>query len=308
MQIHLSDITHILELETSDAGSIHYQCGFTDITTAAVANPSDSQGIRVCYKSEDKIKDGSAENMIRVMIKSGHCYNADTEILTDDGFVKFKDYKGKQKVAVVNTDGTFKGFEYPLNIFAYNYSGKIYDYSSTLGYVTTAGHKMFGAIRYKYDFDKTNFRLFKNDAVEYNSRVNHVRTNGERQFFVPTACAKPEGLDPLGELIGFWVGDGRIGGGNRLEFHLKKARKIEYLASLANKLSIPIDYMTGNRYVLRKNNIGNEFTAKYTRDKIKYLPHVSDPIMIKSIIVGLFNADGCSSRGCKRIDTTPLLS
>ena len=45
MQIHLSDITHILELETSDAGSIHYQCGFTDITTAAVANPSDSQGI-----------------------------------------------------------------------------------------------------------------------------------------------------------------------------------------------------------------------------------------------------------------------
>lgn len=264
------------------------------------------RGIRICYRSEDKIKDGSAENMIRAMIKCGHCYNADTEVLTDNGFVKFKDYKGEQKVAVVNTDGTFKGFEHPLNIFAYNYSGKVYDYSSTLGYVTTAGHKMFGAIRYKQDFDKTNFRLFKNDAVEYITDVAHTRTNGERQFFVPTACVEPEGLDPLGELIGFWIGDGCIGGGNRLVFHLKKTRKIEYLTNLANKLSIPIDYMPNNHYVLRKDGIGNEFTAKYTYNKIKYLPHVSDPVMIKSIIVGLFNADGCNSKGRKRIDTTSV--
>lgn len=45
MQIHLSNTTHTLELETSVAGSIHYQCGFSDITSSAVSNPSDTQGI-----------------------------------------------------------------------------------------------------------------------------------------------------------------------------------------------------------------------------------------------------------------------
>lgn len=45
MQIHLSNTTHTLELETSVAGSIHYQCGYTDITSTAVSNPSDNQGI-----------------------------------------------------------------------------------------------------------------------------------------------------------------------------------------------------------------------------------------------------------------------
>lgn len=45
MQIHLSNTTHSLELETSVAGSIHYQCGFTDITSSGVSTPSDSQGI-----------------------------------------------------------------------------------------------------------------------------------------------------------------------------------------------------------------------------------------------------------------------
>ena len=30
------------------------------------------RGIRICYRSEDKIKDGSAENMIRMMINVSH--------------------------------------------------------------------------------------------------------------------------------------------------------------------------------------------------------------------------------------------
>lgn len=45
MQLHLSDTTHTVELETSVAGSIHYQCGYTDVTSSGISNPSDSQGI-----------------------------------------------------------------------------------------------------------------------------------------------------------------------------------------------------------------------------------------------------------------------
>lgn len=45
MQINLSNTTHTLELTTTVVGSIHYQIGYTDITTSSVTNPTDTVGI-----------------------------------------------------------------------------------------------------------------------------------------------------------------------------------------------------------------------------------------------------------------------
>ena len=45
MQINLSNTTHTLELTTSVAGNVHYQVGYTDITSSTVTNPTDSFGI-----------------------------------------------------------------------------------------------------------------------------------------------------------------------------------------------------------------------------------------------------------------------
>ena len=45
MQINLSSTTHSLELETSVAGSVHYQLGYTDITATGVSLPQDEDGI-----------------------------------------------------------------------------------------------------------------------------------------------------------------------------------------------------------------------------------------------------------------------
>lgn len=45
MQIHLSNTNQSLELETNSTGSIHYGCGYVDITSTGVSNPADNQGI-----------------------------------------------------------------------------------------------------------------------------------------------------------------------------------------------------------------------------------------------------------------------
>ena len=45
MQINLSNTTHVLELTTSVVGNVHYQVGYTDITSSTVTNPTDSFGI-----------------------------------------------------------------------------------------------------------------------------------------------------------------------------------------------------------------------------------------------------------------------
>ena len=45
MQINLSSTSHLLELETLVAGSVHYQLGYTDITATGVSLPQDEDGI-----------------------------------------------------------------------------------------------------------------------------------------------------------------------------------------------------------------------------------------------------------------------
>ena len=45
MQINLSNTTHVLEITTSVAGNVHYQVGYTDITSSSVGTPTDSFGI-----------------------------------------------------------------------------------------------------------------------------------------------------------------------------------------------------------------------------------------------------------------------
>ncbi len=45
MQINLSNDKHALELTTSVAGSVHYQVGYTDITSSTITNPRDFLGI-----------------------------------------------------------------------------------------------------------------------------------------------------------------------------------------------------------------------------------------------------------------------
>lgn len=97
---------------------------------------------RTCYKSEENIKDGSAESFTNRMIKSEHCYTGDTEILTINGWVKFKDYSGC-KVASVNKDGTLNKFEIPSSIVKKVYSGNFYNFPS-MGIEVTDKHRMFG--------------------------------------------------------------------------------------------------------------------------------------------------------------------
>ena len=45
MLLNLSSTTHLLELETLVAGSVHYQLGYTDITATGVSLPQDEDGI-----------------------------------------------------------------------------------------------------------------------------------------------------------------------------------------------------------------------------------------------------------------------
>ena len=258
---------------------------------------------RTCYKSEDKITEDSAKAFVDRMIKAGHCYTGYTEILTENGWIKFKDYNG-EKVAVINKDCSFKGFENPKRIVNYSYKGNFYYYPS-LGIEVTDGHNMFGVFRE----NKNNF--YKNDSYSlfkcneyYKDNNGREKTLGERMFKTPRHCLKNKSLNPYGELIGFWLGDGCYSPKtkNKLIFHLKKQRKIEYLKQLCEELGYTFEERKSNYYTVINDNIGSSFNSLFydngKKISLQYFPSID---IAYSIINGLINSDGSLGINTKTI-------
>ncbi len=258
---------------------------------------------RHCYKSLDKITENSAKEFVDRMIKAGHCYTGDTEVLTENGWIKFRDYNG-EKVAVINKDCSFKGFENPKRIVNYSYKGNFY-YYPLLGIEVTDGHNMFGIFREsKNNFYKSDsYSLFKCNGY-YKDNNGREKTLGERMFKTPRHCLKSKSLNPYGELIGFWLGDGCYSPEtkNKLIFHLKKQRKIEYLKQLCEELGYIFEERKSNYYTVTNDNIGSSFNSLFynngKRISLQYFPSVD---IAYSIINGLINSDGSLGINTKTI-------
>lgn len=249
---------------------------------------------RICYKSENKITDTSAKPFVDRMVNAGHCYTGDSEVLTIDGWKKWKDYSGEE-VAVVNSDGTFKGFEVPKRIINKEYSGNFYNYN-TLGIKVTDGHRMFGMFanssedRYK-DFEG---ELFVCNTPYQDANKRH-KTLGERWFKTQCVCNYSNIiLNPYYQLIGFWLGDGcRDNSKDVLKFHLKKDRKVKYLTEICLNLGYEFSY-NSYHFNIKCDGIGEYFNSTFVLNQEKYidLKFTEDLNEIYSIIDGLLNSDG----------------
>ena len=150
---------------------------------------------RTAYHSLDKITPDSAKDFVDRMIKSNHCYDGNTEILTEKGWIKFSEYD-EQKVAVINSDLSFKGFEKPSRVIEESYTGKFYKYP-TLGIEVTDGHRMFGIFRESKNnfYNNSQYSLFECNCQLYQKVVHKFRfgggiaLNGRFQEHVGCDCA-----------------------------------------------------------------------------------------------------------------------
>ena len=265
---------------------------------------------RTCYKSHDKMTEDSAKKFVDRMIKNRHCYTGDSEVLTELGWKKWSEYNG-EKVAVVNLDGTFKGYEIPINIINKEYFGKFYEYN-TIGIKVTDGHRMFGMFansaedRYK-DFEG---ELFTCNTL-YQDANKRNKTLGERWFKTQCVCNYNNvELKAYYQLIGFWLGDGcRDSSKNKLRFHLKKDRKVKYLTDLCLNLGFEFQY-NNYHFDIIVPGIGDYFNSTFVLNSEKYvdLNYTEDLNEIYSIIDGLLNSDGSFQKtGTSFSSTSPHL-
>jgi hypothetical protein len=90
-------------------------------------------------------KDGEMSKSRKIIITEGECFHEDTEILTRNGWIYFKNYKGEEVLQVSQSESkqVIGNFVYPEQIIKKEYKGNlIYLHSKNISSLTTEDHNI----------------------------------------------------------------------------------------------------------------------------------------------------------------------
>lgn len=233
-----------------------------------------------------------------------HCYDGETEVLTENGFVKWKNVNSTHKIASINPkDRSFLGFEKPLELIKEKYNGKMIHFlNNQIDLLVTPNHKIYCSLnksehrrnkpifelRYANEYVKDKYPkcLYKKPLRMVQSAVNQQQ--GENKDDYKYA------------LYGFFIGDGHSKTKNTISFHIKKERKIIFLKRICKELNLTLKENSNNNFVIKFENIGEEFRKMfYNNFKEKTFPtafYKMTQNQFRLFIEGLKNSDGSIKR------------
>jgi len=233
---------------------------------------------RLCYKSGDRIEEGSANKLVLGLIKSGHdamiehtgfsayiicdrgcCYSDDTEVLTEYGWKLWKEVTSYDKFACKSDSGLLYYAE-PIKLFSYKYKGSLLAFESTsIDLQVTPNHKMW-----VYDYDKRSVTTRKWKFIEAelltNGRYKFSKTAGWvgviPKIVIPAHKTKfnqfpainipTEKIGDFYELLGIWITDGSYrhgtesGSGSCIQISQTKEKIIKRIYILCNNLGLRV--------------------------------------------------------------------
>ena len=216
-----------------------------------LAKLSAARCARTSYLTQEGVEPKPAKelNTFKKLAESKpmHCFDSNTEVLTDSGFKLWSDVTESDLLADVNVNTLeFKGFVKPLELIKGKHTGKMYSVQSKdCDFRTTSDHTMISLGNRGNDIIQPF--ILSESAVGIN--LPSDKSKGEQEHKLPTAViteynSEDENSFYLGKLWGFYLGDGfRID--NTIGFHLKKERKIVFIEQVLSKLKL--------NYSLNKN-------------------------------------------------------
>lgn len=237
-------------------------------------------------------KIGRMGKLLKDLAENGHhCYDDQTEVLTDSGWKLFKDLLDTDRVLAVSVDNFFAQFEKPQQIFSDFYDEPMYYVeNSKISLAVTKGHRL--VVSQKRRSDSSDYgQVFE---FQTPSQVEGQNRKYESACFLKTE--KDVFTHNKAKLIGFFIGDGSVEPSGRIIFHLKLERKINYLKSLG----FTVLELTNNKFVIDDKELGKWLkTNCYSEEGLKKLP---DDYLFYSradahlIFDGLKNSDGTLKR------------
>lgn len=280
----------------------------TELRKEASASALAEASGRICYMSFEKPRPGGSKAYHHHVLEVGHgCYDAETEVLTEQGWKKWEDVTDSDKLATRDKEGYLE-YQQPTALISYYYSGRMYRVESRhVDLLVTPNHNMLVCPtttkegRKKQDSD---YSLIKAEDLGHKSHA-----------YVKSADWRISGHSPhpfcFWQFLGFTIGDGSLGAGRVVRFHLRRERKILYLRSLCRLLGWELREPGNDKYYVQlpdDTDIRQLFSSIYDENREKVIPQQLltslTKLELEGLYDGLMQSDGTSGRTCDSFDTT----
>lgn len=250
---------------------------------------------RISYNNHGLQKtDAQNQGLLNYLAMNGHCYDPEMEVLTIEGWKKWKNCNEYENFAIPTIDNKIRIERLPVKIFPYNDTMHCYK-NNRMSFKVTNGHRMF----FKTMFKK-RYEIYKIEEMPqwgYFYSIKH--------FFqeIENPCKKFM-------FIGFFLGDGTGENNKSVLFNLKKQRKIDFLIRLLEELKIEYKVLPQKSGSTRIRFTAPDFLHTFTGsilNKGREKKFVGDINLLtkeelKGLLDGLINSDGSIKKSRPQIE------
>jgi thymidylate synthase ThyX len=231
------------------------------------------------------------------------CYDSKTEVLTSGGWCAWPEVTANMELLAVDIRTGHASFEAPTALHKFFHEEELIHFTSqAFDLMVTDNHRVVTATR-RSGGGWTDYGFMSAACAE--TKAHRGLTSA--CLTDTTAWRNPFGYDDAAwaSLVGFFVGDGHAAredacNPNRITFHLRKSRKIEFIRRLATRLGVSLLEQAGDVYALAQPNIGTWFRENcYSDSGEKTLPRGWLFITTEewsALKEGLRNSDGSTRR------------
>jgi hypothetical protein len=260
----------------------------------------------------------------------GSCHDADTEVLTEGGWVRFADLTGEERLATVCPATAILKFQKAVRLIRKRYEGPIYrGQHRSLDFRVTPDHVM--VVRKWNQSQRALGDRFERVAMEdigwYAGLMWSVKYEGAEASEtytlpgVPTHKHRPQREDravPMDwwlRLLGIFLADGTMAGsGNhsyRVQIAATKPRKRAYINRILKALSLtacelPDRITFSNRQVYEALAALGFLGVKAPHKRVPAFVFSLPPAQMECLLEGHFAGDGCSQRENKSHYTSSI--
>jgi thymidylate synthase (FAD) len=262
---------------------------------------------------------GGDEKLLRYLYENRHCYDSETEVLVRHrGFVRWPDVSTHDELGCFDWETDSLVYEIPKELIRQAYRGDMYrvDHGG-VDLLVTPEHRMMVKTIVRVGPNKQGWsdtwRLERADELGDRSMVRYRKHAARRDAPAPDLTMFPPHDDPreLLRLIGFFLGDGFAGRDssterNTINFHLRKQRKIDWLAEVCAGLGWEMEEKSS--VIVRAPGITKTFRDMFYDDNDeKHLPAFLLDLSAdyaEAVLDGLRNSDGSEKRCTWTYSTT----
>lgn len=295
-------MAELIYKSTVDVSTVQ-SCGGDHMVVAAA---------RVCTTGSEACQYSSPENaaesggLINYLMKHRHgCYDKDTEVLTDRGWLKWPDVTGEEKFVTLSPTGEIE-YQAAERLVSVPYDGDMLRIKGNLvDAFVTPNHNMWAKRRTHHGSNPyTLVAAAELETASHRLQLGGGEWKGEDSSVNEESLAKYR-------LVGFFIGDGH-GDGKVFEFHLRRPHKIKWLREQTRLAGIRLREGKSDKYILVPDaDMQSLMMRCYTEDRKKRIPEgmlsLPSPLLF-ALREGLMRSDGhVSAKGKRTYSTTSYL-